>query len=90
MARCPDCDIDGRVYLIGSGPQPCRRCHGTTEITEQEADWIRRGKAMRDRRVNGTPYRKLHDEAKRRGLDAVTVSQMESGRIEPVEESADA
>jgi hypothetical protein len=94
--QCPTCKGQKSIiashvrYADGSGgwgvPLPCDRCDGAGEVPDEMADWIRVGIAMRDRRVNGTPYRSLHEEAKRRGLDTVTLSRMERGKIKPVPE----
>jgi hypothetical protein len=93
---CPDCQgakqtIASHVrYSDGSGaygvPLACSRCNATGEVPDEMAEWMRRGKVMRDKRVNGKPYRSLHAEAKRRGMKASELSAMERGRIEPREE----
>lgn len=95
--KCPECSGTGRTiaahvsYADGSSGYgvefPCLRCGGKTEVPDQAAEWIKRGRVMRDRRVHGVPYRNLCDEAKRRCIDVVTLSRMERGAIEPVEEA---
>jgi len=94
---CPRCNgrkvvIAAHVsYADGSSGYgvtfPCNQCQASGEVPDVMADWIVRGRAMRDRRVNGHPYRNLHQEAQRRGMSVVKLSQMENGIIEPIEES---
>ena len=66
-------------------PMRCYQCRGAGEITEEQAEWIQRGEAMRLKRVGA--YRSLRDEAKRLGITAKELSDMENGRIEPKESS---
>lgn len=96
---CPDCKGSKEIvaahvtYANGrSGwgvPFPCHRCNGTGEVPEEMAEWMREGRAMRDARVNGKPYRSQRDEAKRRGMTAMQLSAMEMGRVKPVPDTDD-
>lgn len=79
---CPDCD-HGWTHVVGVGDRRCMRCDGTNRISAEMADWIKRGEQMRQERVGRSVG--LRDEAKRRGLSAKMLSDMESGRIEPKE-----
>ena len=87
--KCPTCKGDRQLFGIACGGKAgcrpietkCFTCSGSGEITEQQAGWIRAGKALReDRRKRGLT---LRDEAKRRGISAVELSQMECGVKEP-------
>lgn len=51
------------------------------------AEWIATGRKMRDARVSSR--RILREEAARRGMDVVTLSRMEMGKIEPIPASED-
>lgn len=94
---CPDCNgqkvmVFSHLSYAGGGhgwnvPMPCTRCDASGEVPDAMADWIVRGKAMRDRRVDGKPYRSLREEAQRRGIDVTLLSKMEVGKIEPVEDA---
>ncbi len=94
MMPCPDCRGSGRTiashvrYASGGGacnvPMKCSQCGGTGQIPDAMLDWIARGKAMRDRRVE-VERRSLREEAKRRGMSPSELSAMEQGRCEPVE-----
>jgi hypothetical protein len=93
---CPDCN--GKKITIASHvsyangkhgynvPLKCSRCDGTGEVPDVMADWMRRGAIMRDRRLYDGPYRTLGAEARRLGITAVELSQMEMGKIEPRED----
>ncbi len=91
--QCPECKgtkttIATHVrYADGSSrwgvEMKCLRCQGIGEVDDRTPEWIRIGRAMRDKRVN-EDRRILRDEAKRRGIDVVTLSQMECGCIEPI------
>lgn len=93
--KCPDCEngftIASHVrYADGTGAfgvqMECDRCQGTGFAPDEMAAWIAKGREMRDRRVN-IDRRTLREEAKRRGVDVVTLSKMERGVIEPREEN---
>lgn len=62
---------------------PCDQCGGVGEVPDEMLEWIRIGREMRQARVGGE-YRNLRGEAKRRGMDVVTLSRMERGVIKPV------
>ena len=90
---CPDCKGEKTItashvsYADGrSGffvPLPCSRCNKTGEVPDEMAEWMRLGKALKAKRMD--PYRNLCEEAARRGIDVVTLSKMEMGKIKPVE-----
>ncbi len=89
---CPDCNgkrdqdaiVRGKPRIV-----TCFRCKGEGTVPDAMAGWIIAGLRLRDKRVNGKPYRSLHEEAKRRGLDTVTLSKMEMGKIEPLFDEED-
>ena len=95
---CPDCQGEGVevaahvLYADGSCgfgvPLRCSRCEGKGAVDDRTPEWVKQGRAMRDARVHSTPYRSQRDEAKRRGMDVVTLSRMEMGKIRPVPEEA--
>lgn len=96
MIQCPYCRGRRTVTLLVhsslpgmSGPREgvCSLCSGTGSISEEQSSWVEIGRQMRDERVNGKPYRSLHEEARQRGISMYTLSQMESGRIRPVRAS---
>jgi hypothetical protein len=90
---CPDCKGAGTTvanhvsYADGrhgyNVPLRCSRCKGEGTVPEAMADWIARGKAMREKRLAAN--RNLLEEAQRRGLGIAELSKMEFGKIEPVE-----
>jgi len=61
----------------------CYRCSGQGTVPDEMAAWIALGKAIKERRM--TPYRPLWVEAKRLGIDAKTLSDMEQGYCDPAE-----
>lgn len=91
---CPDCNGSGKVIAnhvtyadgrSGFGVEcQCSRCQGTGSVPDEMAEWIEQGRAMRDARVNGKPYRSLWEEARRRGMTAQELSKMEFGKIKPI------
>lgn len=95
--KCPECNGDGRCVVShvscgdGSGrynvPVKCSLCNGVGKVPDEMAEWMAAGERMRLARINGKPYRTLWEEAKRRGMDAATLSKMEHGKIKPVPEA---
>ncbi len=86
---CPDCKGEGLEEIFVHGGLrmiSCLRCNGFKEVPDAMADWIIRGRAMRDRRVHGKPYRTMLEEAKRLGITCLQLSRMENGKIEPRED----
>lgn len=47
------------------------------------AGWAARGKACRDRRVNGGDYRTQREQAAAFGMHVVALSKMENGKLDP-------
>ena len=81
--QCPDCC--GRKEYVGvHGKHKCSRCDGSGVVPAIVLDWIARGKLMRAARVHGKKYRSLWEEAKRRGITAKELSDMENGRVQPI------
>lgn len=96
LATCPACDGRGGSTGIGCGPAGCGVmtltcvvCSGSGQVpaarAAEIATWRPRGQAMRDRRVNGEPYRSLRQEADRLGISVVALSEMERGLREPLD-----
>ena len=50
-------------------------------MPEAMREWMADGERLRDRRVYGTPYRNLRDEAARLGCSARILSSLENGRL---------
>lgn len=93
---CPDCQGTGSVLQTSyhalstfGRPVKCRRCKGSGEITAEQVEWIKRGKAMRDTRVFVT-HKSLEFEANRLGLGVRQYLDMEMGRIEPITQKENA
>lgn len=93
---CPDCQgqkegichvnygPDGRGGCRGGWKvMACSRCHGEGTVPDEQAAWIEEGKHIRHLRVHSGKYRNLVDEARRLGIDVVTLSKMERGEIKP-------
>ena len=83
---CPSCK--GEKVLTGyacPGFKPytraCDRCAGTGEVSDLAMDWIRRGEEMRRERI--ARDMSIREEARRRGIGAAELSDMEMGRVEP-------
>ena len=90
MADCPDCK-DGVIiafhvsYSNGTGEfgkqLPCSRCDGRGYIPNHTIPWIEQGKKMREERKSREVT--LREEAKRRDISTLELSQMERGIIRP-------
>lgn len=59
----------------------CDQCKGDGIVPDEMTDWIRVGRTMRAARIEAN--RNLREEAKQRGIDVVTLSRMEQGKIRP-------
>lgn len=84
---CPTCNGNKVENILIRGQErtiQCSRCYGVGQVSDEMAQWVIDGKKMRQDRVYGQPYRSLVEEAKRRGLDTVILSQMEMGKIKPI------
>lgn len=92
--KCPDCEGHGKTvathvsYANGTHgygvAMPCLRCSGSGTVPDVMREWMARGRRLREKRL--AARRNLREEAARRGLNVVELSQMEHGKIEPVEE----
>ena len=89
---CPECGGGGSAPGIVCGSDGCRAmnlqcglCGGSGTVTVRQANWYRRGNAMREARK--AAGRTLRQEADRRGMTQVRLSKMEAGRIEPDEKA---
>lgn len=91
---CPECRGEKLIiashvrFANGSGASnvlmDCVRCAGTGDCSDEMAEWMRVGEAMRKARLS--IYRSLSEEAARRGMTAMQLSKMEHGKIKPVPE----
>lgn len=85
--KCPRCNGEGKERGFGCpGFKPieinCLDCGGSGEIDAERLRWQEEGEKLREnRKARGIT---LREEAKRRGLSAVDLSDMEWGRKEPV------
>lgn len=65
---------------------PCRFCESTGQVAPERAAegerWEKLGRALRATRME-PEYRSLREEAARRGLTVVELSDMERGLVEP-------
>jgi hypothetical protein len=89
---CPDCK--GNKFTVASHvayadgshdymvPVQCSRCAATGSVPDEMDEWIRVGAEMRADRLRRNVN--LRDEAIRRGMEVVALSQMEFGKIQPV------
>ncbi len=81
---CPDCKGEGvsRGYACpGFKPVeiPCLRCKGAKTVPEEMLQWIKNGAAMTEkRRAAKIP---LREEAKRLGIPASQLTDMEMGMV---------
>ena len=90
-ATCPECRGLGKYSALvrtareGCKPQvmQCWRCQGTGEIPAETASWTAAGEALRQSRLD----RRLsvREEARRLGISPKELSEMEHGRIAPVD-----
>lgn len=77
---CWDCKGNGHVRLF-HGAVECPRCEGLGNVPKVTADWYETGKAIkRDRLARRV---KMHDEAKRLGVNPLAYSDIERGKIDP-------
>ena len=85
MTPCPDCKGTKIMSGIGCGPDgckpitlPCFTCDGIGSISEDQAERMRTGEAMRlDRLVRDMS---LREEAQRLGIKARELSDLEHGK----------
>lgn len=59
----------------------CDRCNGTGEVSEESAEWIERGKQMKQARLSMRIG--MRQSAEVYGIDPLIVSQMERGIVKP-------
>ena len=87
--KCSACDGKGHfsalVYFT-SGCEvrdtACTRCIGVGHIPAAIVDWLERGEAMRQNRIDR--HVSLGEEARHRGMSPVELSNMEHGYSEPL------
>lgn len=89
--RCESCEGTGKVFGFVDGPgvhragtMECLTCKGTGDDPRNQ-EWVARGKAMRDDRVRRGVT--LSEAAHWYRISAPVRSDMEHGRIEPIEET---
>lgn len=83
---CPECNGDKVLRGIACPgfkmiEIKCPLCKGIGELSAEQWDWHQQGKKLRDLRLSNDVS--LREEAKRRGITASTLSDMEHGRLEP-------
>lgn len=92
--KCPDCCGTGKTghvhvnfgYDERTGgcrgewreTMPCLRCKGSGEVSDEMAQWMADGKAMRDARV--ARGESLMEAARRMGMGSAELSAIEHGR----------
>jgi hypothetical protein len=87
---CPTCRgekvgwglVDYEDGTGGPAPIECPGCKGSGSVAAWSPEWRKAGAAMRSWRES-LP-RSIGQEARRRGISVVTLSDMELGYIEPV------
>ena len=87
-ATCPRCSGSGEVTVVFVTSQPrskppigefeCDACHGEGKITQYKLSKMKRGEAFRKYRVTGCGLG-LREAAKRWGIKAVELSEIEQG-----------
>ncbi len=91
MHECPRCYGEGDLKGFGCGPNvclkpivlPCQLCSGTGKVDDEKLEWVKRGEAMRHKRVHEEPYQTQREAARERGISVVEYSKMEQGITEP-------
>lgn len=88
MNVCPECHGEGRILALGCGKKgpvglsfDCELCENSGEIDERKSAWREEGRRMKEERIARKVV--LRNEAKRRGMDPLTLSRMERGILEP-------
>lgn len=80
---CFDCFGNGKVKMLSkeSPTITCERCHGVGEIPNEAAEWVEAGKLMEYTRLQKRCT--LREASKQTNIDVITLSEMESGIVEP-------
>lgn len=87
---CPMCQgekiVSGLVKFADGRPCAmqefsCFRCGGAGEIPDEQAEWIRLGDRLRRTRI--ARGESLREAAKRLGVSAASLSDLEHGRVDP-------
>jgi len=88
---CPSCE--GKKYVCGfvldartgrhriSADAPCRQCNGEGFVTDEQLDWIRLGRNLRQARIR--QKESASTAALRLGLSVSQLTDAEMGRISP-------
>jgi hypothetical protein len=80
--KCPSCHGAKQFLVICNGSFiPCFRCKASGRVPDIQKKWIVRGRKIRNDRVKRGVT--LREEAKRRKLDVLALSEMERGVIDP-------
>jgi hypothetical protein len=94
--RCPDCHGSRTVSAFVDFDDPskrrlmllaCSRCQGEGTVSDQQAAWLRIGDRHRTERVGRDES--LMECARRLGMSARELSDMEHGRVNPSRLSTD-
>lgn len=87
--RCPQCLGKRESNPLACGEHacrvvrmPCTLCHGLGDIPREQLAWIEHGRAARAERIAAD--RSLPEEAQRRGISVVELSEEERGARPPI------
>ena len=86
LVKCPVCLGNCRVFVaidrsngIGDiGWRPCYECGGSGTVTEERANAIRKGRELRQARVNRGET--LREAATKMGITTIELSRIEQGK----------
>ena len=97
MVKCPSCEGSGTSTgiacyrkdedVFGTGyskvvTMSCMLCGGAKEVSEERMSWVEAGEKMRQGRVDRRVSQ--HEEARQLGISTVLLSQMEFGKVQPL------
>jgi len=81
-AGCPNCSGHGKIFTFhGVDLGPCDMCLGTGEITPEQQKWRVIGRGMKNIRIKNR--KTILAAAQELGINAVELSKMERGVIQP-------
>lgn len=80
--ECPKCHGDGKLlFVFQPGSLKCRLCDGSGKISEEQARWVKAGRAHRNLRVGRNQSLKVR--AQQLGIRMMELSEMENGYKDP-------
>ena len=81
MITCPTCNGEKVIRAVLHDVEiACDQCDGTGTVPDEMLTWIERGKEIRAERLARKVT--LRDEAKRLGVDVMTISAIERGLVD--------